>query len=63
MEQSLFHPVVLLCVTQRKVSNIQPHVLREIGVDTNNYEASPACFAFSGVKCERESWKGRLGQN
>lgn len=46
MEQSFFHPVVLLCVTQRKVSNIQPRVLREIGVDANNYKASPVCFAF-----------------
>lgn len=56
MEQSLFL-LVVLCVTQRNVSKIQPSVLREMGVDKNTYEASRARFAFriNGVKCERES--------
>lgn len=37
----------------------------QISVDINNEEAGPACFSFrvSGLKYEREDWKGRLGQN
>ncbi|KAF3819210.1 hypothetical protein GH733_013360 [Mirounga leonina] len=44
-EQSCFLHVVLY-VTSRNVSKMQPCVLRKISVGTNNCEASPACFAF-----------------
>lgn len=56
MEQSLFL-LVVLCVTQRIASKIQPSVLREMSVDKNTDEASPARFAFriNRVKRERES--------